>query len=846
MTDKTMKRLTAALVITVVVCIGVFAYLTRLSGEKNELIISEMSRVYMEEMTQRSAMHFTTSIDLRMSQLDNIINTAIYEEHDSYESFTEYLGKCADLRDFDSLALYSEDGEIFPIYGESFTLYDNSTFCRVLKSGENRYALGYTEWGVPLMVIGVQGSYPLSDGRRSIAIVGAIPSDEYASMLSLNGGDQLNYFHIVRTDGLFVLKGKEISESNYFDYIEKDFGSDFTAEAEDYISGLKTAFEEGRSFSKLIYLGDTRRQMLAAPLEKSSWYLLSVMPYGEIDELVNSTNREWTITVIGCCTIVIVLLIIIFIIYTRLARNYIKQLEISQQAALDATRAKSEFLSNMSHDIRTPMNAIVGMTAIAAANIEDTDHVRECLKKITLSGKHLLGLINDILDMSKIESGKMTLNMEQLSLREVMDSIVNIARPQIKAKNQHFDVFISNIISEDVYCDSVRLSQVLLNLLSNAIKFTPEEGSIKVTLYEEESPIGDTHVRVHMIVEDSGIGMSEEFKKRVFESFMREDRQRVHKTEGTGLGMAITKYIVDAMGGTIDVESEQGKGTSFHVTVDMERALVREEEMILPDWNMLLVDDDEQLCVGVLDSLREIGINADHTLDGESAVEMVKRKFHTNNAYRIILLDWKLPGIDGIETARRIKALTGEDIPIILISAYDWGEIEAEAREAGISGFISKPLFKSSLYYGLKKFIVGNDAPERSEEKKEDLGGKRILIAEDNDLNWEIADALLSDLNLKLERAENGQICLDMFRTSEEGYYDAILMDIRMPVMTGYEAAAEIRNLDRGDADIPIIAMTADAFSEDIKKCLEYGMNAHIAKPIDVEVAAKLLSQYLK
>ena len=512
-----------------------------------------------------------------------------------------------------------------------------------------------------------------------------------------------------------------------------------------------------------------------------------------------------------------------------------------------ANKAKSEFLSNMSHDIRTPMNAIVGMTAIATANIENTQQVQHCLKKIALSSKHLLNLINDVLDMSKIESGKMTLNIDQVSLREMMDGIVNIVQPQVRAKQQQFDIFIHDILSENVCCDSVRLNQVVLNLLSNAVKFTPVEGSIHIALYQEPSPQGDDFVRTHLLVKDSGIGMSPEFQAKIFDSFSREDSRRVQRTEGTGLGMAITKFIVDAMGGTIQLRSEQGRGSEFHVTLDLEVSTIQETDMVLPDWNMLVVDDDRELCESTVASLKSIGLHAEWTLDGENAVRMAEERFQRHDGSHIILLDWKLPGMDGIETARELRRRLGENIPILLISAYDWGDIEAEAKSVGINGFISKPLFKSTLFYGLRPYV---DAEETvleplPEEHEADFTGRRILLAEDNELNWEIADELLSSLGLELDWAENGKICVEKFSAAAPGWYDAVFMDLRMPIMTGYEATQAIRALDRPDASLPIIAMTADAFSEDIQRCLEAGMNAHIAKPIDLREVSRLLEKYL-
>ena len=500
----------------------------------------------------------------------------------------------------------------------------------------------------------------------------------------------------------------------------------------------------------------------------------------------------------------------------------------------------------MSHDIRTPMNAIVGMTAIAAAHIDDRKQVENCLRKITLSSKHLLGLINDVLDMSKIESGKLTLATEQISLKEVVEGIVNIMQPQVKTKKQTFDIHVKNILTENVWCDGVRLNQVLLNLLSNATKYTPEGGSIHLSLFEENSPKGERYVRIYIKVKDNGIGMSPDFLKRIYESYSRADGARIHKTEGAGLGMAITKYIVDAMEGTIDIQSEPDKGTEFLLTFDFEKAAAMNMDMVLPSWNMLVVDDDELLCRTAMDALKSIGIKAEWTLSGEKAIELVNEHHKRREDYQIILLDWKLPGMDGIQVAKEIRHNLGDEVPILLISAYDWSEFEAEAREAGISGFISKPLFKSTLYYALRQYMGTETENGQTLNPNIDLSGRRILIAEDNELNWEVANELLSDLGVELDWAEDGQICLDKFQKSPEGYYDAVLMDIRMPHMTGYEATKMIRGLNHPDAlSIPIIAMSADAFSDDIQHCLECGMNAHIAKPIDIMEVSRLLKRFL-
>ncbi len=392
------------------------------------------------------------------------------------------------------------------------------------------------------------------------------------------------------------------------------------------------------------------------------------------------------------------------------------------------------------------------------------------------------------------------------------------------------------------------MNQVLINLLSNAIKFTPTEGRINVYLTQDESPLGEQYIRCHFRVKDNGIGMSPEFQEKIFESFSRED-SKVQKIEGTGLGMAITKYIVDKMKGTIEVQSEVGKGSEFHVVLDLEKVMVSGGDMVLPPWRMLVVDNNEDLCRSAVSALKEIGVSAEWALSGKEALELIEHHYKKQEGYEVVLLDWKMPEMDGMETAREIRKIVGDDVPILIISAYDWSDIEEEAAQAGIHGFISKPLFKSNLYAELRRYIGGDESvPEEGQEASEekDFTGRRILLAEDIELNWEIAEDILTEVGFHVEWAENGEICVEKFKQSEVGYYDAILMDIRMPVMDGYEATEAIRGLSRPDAGLPIVAMTADAFAEDIKHSKECGMNEHISKPIDVGRLMKVLERYLK
>ncbi|XCP85939.1 response regulator [Roseburia hominis] len=842
--DKITRFLITSLIFVCAFCIAVFAFLIKYINRQNEETIEQIGNTYMAGMNERISKHFETMVDLRMTQLSTLVDTMPIAGDTDSEELREWLEYSGKARGFEGLAYYFDDGSFEMIYGEKVESSSAEAFLDSMKNGENMVSVGVGENGERSAIMGIPFTIDTKDGKECVALVGKLPLEYISQTLSLNEEESMIYSFVIRIDGSFVIRSSDVSRDNYFNRV-KDLYEDDEIGADQVIEELKACMEKDEDYAAMIKIYGERRQIYCSSLPASEWYIITVMPYGTMNKVIEDAGDRSIKVFIGCCAALLIVLLYIFWRYLRMTAAQIQELQEAREMAVEANKSKSEFLSNMSHDIRTPMNAIVGMTSIALANINNPQRVQDCLKKIVLSSRHLLGLINDVLDMSKIESGKMTLNVDLVSLREVMDGIVSIIQPQIREKQQKFNVFIYDISSENVRCDSVRLNQVILNLLSNAIKFTPEKGTIEVSLHEEQSPKGDEYVRIKIQVKDNGIGMSEEFMEHIFDSFTREDSKRVQKTEGTGLGMAITKYIVDAMDGEITVKSNQGAGTEFCVTLDFEKAEEQEENMILPDFTMLVVDDDQQLCESTVSSLKSIGVSAEWALDGESAIEMVNEHHKRHSDYHIILLDWKLPGMDGIRTARELRKELGNDVPIILISAYDCSEIEDEARAAGISGFLSKPLFKSTLYYGLKPYTGSSDEVTVPEKADVNFAGKRLLVAEDNELNWEIASELLKDLGLELEWAENGRMCVDMFKESPVGYYDAILMDIRMPLMGGYEAADTIRKLKRPDAVLPIVAMTADAFLEDIQRCLEHGMNAHLAKPIDIKEVSRILDRCL-
>ena len=513
------------------------------------------------------------------------------------------------------------------------------------------------------------------------------------------------------------------------------------------------------------------------------------------------------------------------------------KLQVAVEKAESANRAKSTFLSNMSHDIRTPMNAIIGFTTLALSNIDDTDRVKDYLGKTLASSNHLLSLINDVLDMSRIESGKIHLEEVEVNLSDVLHDLKTIVSGQIYAKQLELYMDVMDVTDEDVYCDKTRLNQILLNLLSNAIKFTPAGGTVSVRVRQLAGKVrgcGQYEFRI----KDNGIGMSQEFAQKIFEPFERERTSTVSRIQGTGLGMAITKNIVDMMGGTIEVQTAQGKGTEFTVCVPMRaQTEQRPVEKIteLEGLKALVVDDDFNTCDSVTKMLVKVGMRAEWTLSGKEAVLRARQSIEMSDAYHAYIIDWRLPDMNGIEVTRQIRSLH-DDTPIIILTAYDWSDIEVEAKAAGVTAFCSKPMFMSDLRETLMSALGQKpaDAVQRLlPEKNADFKGKHILLVEDNELNREIAQEILQEYGFLVDTAENGAVAVEKVSTAAPGSYDLVLMDVQMPIMDGYTATRKIRALDDpARAKLPILAMTANAFDEDRRNALESGMNGFLSKPI--------------
>ena len=869
--DKKQKRklnfrIIIAIVAVSIVTLGSFTALSFYLVNGTEKTANETALTYVNGISRQISNHFSSITGIRAEEGQWIVDQ-VATETDPSALKTKLIDLCQD-EEFSCVGLYGADGTQHWLYGTDThdAIFDTSKdfFLSQIQANKKFVAYARADDQNPddsQVIYGLPATLPMESGEESVALLLGKDFNHFMNFLQLQNEAGLVHSFIIRRDGSFVITYEEYAEDNYFDVV-KNHAHPNSMQAEEMVSAIQDAMQEGKTFStNLTFIDESkslkeRRSVMLSPLEDSLWYLVAIMPFGPLEKGLQETAMTRNIATGIAIGVVVLALLGFILVYMNESKKSIRELE-KANAAVDSARllaeksmraaqsariqadksnkAKSEFLSNMSHDIRTPMNAIVGMTSLAKSHLDEPEQLGQYLQKIEYSSKQLLGLINDVLDMAKIESGKLSIHYEIVSLKDIALSIRNIIQPQIKARRQSFDIIVSNLISEDVFCDEVRLNQVILNLLSNAVKFTPEEGSICVKIYQSPST-KDNRVLTHFVVQDNGIGISKEFQEKIFSAFEREDSKRVNHTEGSGLGMAITKYIVDAFGGTIELESELGKGTTFHITLDLEKA-VDESEMKLPSVKILIVDNNEEVLEAASKNLTELGALPSTCMKAEE-VDQQKED------YALYLVDYHLGDIDGIEVVRRLRKKIPRETPILLISAYDWSDIAKEAKEAGADGFIEKPLFKSTLYHEIRHCLSLDEETKGVEEEvaSNPLKGKRVLVAEDYEINAEIAKAILEEKGIEVDIAENGQICCDMFAEKGSSYYDLILMDLRMPVMDGLEATRKIRESDK---DIPIIAMTADAFQEDAQRCLEAGMNAHLTKPIDDGVLFKTMLHVL-
>ena len=631
---------------------------------------------------------------------------------------------------------------------------------------------------------------------------------------------------MIDANGDYILKGYSFKNSSFFEFYKSYNPTDPESSSK--------LFDRITSSTSSVPMLNSRGQeciLAFTPISATSgWTLLGLVPAKDLH--VDAEN--WLL--VGAVSAGL-LILFLFDLYYMLYLN--RRFQAAAREAESANKAKTDFLSTMSHDIRTPMNAIIGLTTLAEKDLGDVESTRESLRKISLASNHLLTLINDILDISKVESGKLKLSPRSFSIVETVENLINISQPMVKEKKIEFSFHIHQVEKEYLYTDQLRLNQIYINILSNAIKYTEPGGRVSVDLREEESATPGC-LRLTYVVADSGIGMSPEFMKTMYQPFSRQTDSRVNSIEGTGLGLAITKQMVDLMDGTIDCQSEQGKGTTFTVVLDIPSADRQLDDIRLGQTDALIADADEAFLQTLTAEFESLGAAAEQARSGAEAIEMITRRHASGRDYGIVILERKMPDMDGLETIRRIRAEVDTDIPILLTSVYDWSDIEDLAKEAGADGFIGKPIFRSTLQKRINALLGTESKSGEPEDDYSDLNGLHILVAEDIDVNWMIISRMLSMIGITSERAENGRVCVEKMRTAAEGSYELIFMDVQMPEMNGLDATRAIRRLENiWAASIPIVAMTADAFSENVTECLNAGMNGHISKPVDIKLVIK-------
>jgi len=816
--------------------------------------VIEIAVENMEELSKHDERSIGSNLENKWEVLKGIGRYLEIQTPGDTAGLVREMEDCQNLLNCLQMTLISEDGRYVSSKGKAGQDEGVLEGCR---EGKKMFAYrieyedqsGQTEelrMGVQIDPITVDEiTYRYLTMRLSI---NAIESD-----LKIDSYGGLGYSSVIDSDGSYIVnsfRDQLPGDNNFFTALDRgELPRDYP------LTRIRELIGNLESFSFEYTREDGEECVIVFdPMPKIQWFFITVVPRAVFEQQSMSL-----IAVFAVLTIILVAVVVWS--FTLMLRRRAKSLlaeqkhreELTTALALaeQANRAKTTFLNNMSHDIRTPMNAIIGFTALASTHIDNRERVVDYLGKIEQSSNHLLSLINDILDMSRIESGKVNIEEKPENLAEILHALRDIIQADIHSRQLEFFIDTVDVTDENIYCDRLRLNQVLLNILSNAMKFTPPGGTVSMRITERAvSHAG--YASYEFYIKDTGIGMNPEFAKTIFEPFTRERTSTVSHTQGTGLGMAITKTIVDMMGGTIQVHSEEGKGSEFTVTLDLRLGEEQHETPRierLAGLRGLVVDDDINTCQSVAQMLRQIGMRSEWTMYGKEAVIRTEEALKLGDQFHVYIIDWLMPDLNGIETVRRIRQVVGDNAPIIILSAYDWADIEEEARKAGVTDFVSKPLFLSDLHRVLLKAcgdLVEEPEAEPLLSLDTDFQGRRVLLVEDNELNREIAEELLYQEGFVVETAENGQEAVDAVRDNQPGWYDLVLMDIQMPVMDGYEATRQIRALpDLVRARVPIIAMTANAFEEDKQAAAAADMDGHVGKPIDIPALLKVLREVL-
>ncbi len=833
------KRFSVLLFVMLIFVVGSVMSFVQFSRNRTADAVHNVSEFYLEELVSNVGQVFKTHFDGYFKELRLALIATKEAELQNEEELQEHLESMAERGDFLYYALLDEDGKIY-ISDDSFASEFMIDFLSEPDHGEEEITIEWTEGTQEdVFIIAVPVDDIVFRGKKIVAGAKGISKDKVKEEILLRKANHETFTHMIMDDGTYVIAGddKALVESNsYFADLEKTavYSKGYSLEKMVQDIGQQTNGTSLYSVDGVLYYTHYRLS------PRSGWYLIVTLPYDTVSSMMRDASTG--VTMGGILLMLLISAVVTFVFYSYYdQKKKSVVLNLAKMEAEERNRAKSNFLSSMSHDIRTPMNAIIGFTNLAIQQ-DNNERVQDYLFKIRTSSNHLLSLINDILDMSRIESGKMHIEETKCNLADIFHGLHTIIQGQVQAKQQHLYVDVIDVVNEDIWCDKMRLDQLMLNFLSNAVKFTPAGGTISMMVIQKKSA-RPGYGAYEFRVKDTGIGMTEEFSRKVFEPFERERSSAVNGIQGTGLGMSIAKNIVDMMGGTVRVETELGKGTEF--IVNLELRLQEDAEEILPasmeelqGMRALVVDDDFAACDGVIKMLHKFGMDAEWTMSGREAVLRIRQSMELGKSYQLFVVDWQLPDLNGLEVIRQIKTSVEGDVPIILMSSYSWSDVETEAMAVGVTGFCSKPVFMSDLRRLLIEMLSEKEESGQlpEEEQTESFIGKRILLVDDNELNREIAIEILQEYGFEMEAAVDGKEAFEKVRDSEPGYYDVVLMDVQMPIMNGYEASKAIRNLsDPVLARVPIFAMTANAFEEDKQNSLAAGMDGHIAKPIDID-----------